>query len=821
MLELFSSEGNDSTGSERTRWVEVMVDRPGSLDSYTYQLPDGIEGVQPGDVLAVPFGSHVVGAIVLKLLEELPAELQAHKIRIVEEVVSTGLLPQHLRSLLRQVSDYYVTPLQQVVRTVLPPGILKRAQRRIQLEKTDFQTALFSELSAPAQALLGLLEQKRGDLSWRYLQQQVKHAAKGLHELQRKKLVRSYWKDGKTISPKTQQAVTLCNASPGGVAKEPLTSRQAEVLAVLRRLGGEMWLSDLVVEAKTTRAVLRALEQKEQVAIAVREKLRSPHSPQVERDAAKHLTEAQSAAVEAISEADCRTILLQGVTGSGKTEVYLQAITRVLERQQSAMVLVPEIGLTPQLSDRFRARFGDRVLVYHSSLSEGERFDAWRLMLDGGTYVIVGTRSAVFAPITNLGLIVLDEEHDDSFKNDRTQPCYHARTVAAWRSRQENCPLVLGTATPALETFTSVVGDPQRHLVLPERIGAKPLPPVETIDLRAELEKGNRSILSGVLRSALQEAIGLHQQAIFFLPRRGYSTFMQCRSCGLAMSCPHCDVSLTYHQVGYELRCHYCGYRIRKPNACPACHSVYFKEFGTGTQRVCHLLQQEFPDLRILRFDRDTTRQKDAHRKILERFRKGEADVLVGTQMLTKGIDVPEVTLVGILAADGLLNVADFRAGERAFQLLTQVAGRAGRGDLPGRVILQTYLPEHPTIAHVQSYSYDAFATMELEQRQGLGYPPFRRMICFRISSEEQDKAEAFCDKLARFLGDRVPGEILGPCPAQVERVAGRWRWQLLLKEPSDADWEVAQLAPILLPLPQRTPKGVRLSIDVDPLRLL
>ncbi len=814
-----AGEISENVPRTSARWVEVLVDRPGNLDAYTYKLPAELDFVQPGDVLAVPFGSQVVSAIALRCLDTLPEHLNVSQIRAVEDSVATGLLPAQLRSLLHRVSQYYVTPLQQVVRTVLPPGILARAQRRICLDSRDRQSALFeTSLSTPAHAILELLQgQKQGDLSWRYVRQRVKQAATGLRELQRLKLVRSYWKDGKTVAAKTQQAVTLCS----GHVDDDLTTRQAEVLTVLRRLGGEVWLSELAAAAKTTRSVVQALETKGYVAIAAREKLRAPTNPEVGRDAAKSLTEAQAAAVDAIVAAPAGTLLLQGVTGSGKTEVYLQAISRRLDKQQSALVLVPEIGLTPQLADRFRARFGDRVLVYHSNLSVGERFDAWRLMLDGGPYVIVGTRSAVFAPITNLGLIVLDEEHDDSFKNDRSQPCYHARTVAEWRSEQEGCPLVLGTATPSLETFTSVVGDAQRHLVLPERIGAKPLPPVEVVDLRAELEKGNRSVLSTTLRSALEDTVRSGQQAILFLPRRGYSTFIQCRSCGLAMTCPHCDVSLTYHQVGHELRCHYCGYRTHKPSTCPSCLSVYFKEFGTGTQRVCDKLQKEFPELRILRFDRDTTRQKDGHRRILDKFRNGEADVLVGTQMLTKGIDIPEVTLVGVLAADGLLNMADFRAGERAFQLLTQVAGRAGRGDFPGRVILQTYLPEHPTIAHVQSYSYDTFAAMELEQRQELGYPPFQRLMCFRISSEEQAAAEAFSEKVANFLSDRGWGDVLGPCPAQVERVAGRWRWQVLLKEPADSGWDLDQLETALRPLPQRTAANVQLSIDVDPLRLL
>ncbi|WP_017324141.1 primosomal protein N' [Synechococcus sp. PCC 7336] len=803
------------TEDSPTQWVEAIVDRPGSLDCYTYRLPDRLAGdtVQPGDVLAVPFGSQTVGAIALRILDRLPKGLDASQVKDVEDVVATGLLPEELRWLLERVSEYYATSLQQVVRAVLPPGILTRSQRRIRLTA---KAAGEVEIAGVGRSLLELLREKKGDLSWLFVRRTVKDASKGLRQLQQRGLAESYWQEAKSVKPKVRQVVTLC-----GDDSQELTPRQAEVLAALQRLGGELWLSEFLVEAKTTRGVVQALAKKGRVAIAEREMLRSAIAPDVNRDRPKTLTAAQAAAVEAIANASNQTLLLQGVTGSGKTEVYLQAIATVLERQQSALVLVPEIGLTPQLSDRFRARFGDRVLVYHSNLSTGERYDTWRHMLGGEIFVVIGTRSAVFAPIQNLGLAILDEEHDDSYKQDQPQPCYHARTVARWRSQRANCPLVLGTATPSLESYTAVVGDPGRHLVLPERIGAKPLPPIEVVDLRQEFDSGNRSVLSRPLREAIADVQASGEQAILFLPRRGYSTFVQCRSCGYAMTCPHCTVSLTFHQVGQQLRCHYCGYRCPQARACPECQSLYFKQFGTGTQRIVDKVQQEFPQLRLLRFDRDTTRQKDGHRKLLDRFRAKQADVLVGTQMLTKGIDIPEVTLVGVLAADGLLNQADFRAGERAFQLLTQVAGRAGRGDRPGRVILQTYLPEHPTIAHVRSYCYGDFAIAELEQRQALGYPPFRRLICVRVSSQERQKAEEFSLKVAQYLSDRIPGERLGPCPAEVERVAGWWRWQILLKEPMEREWEMAELSPLLLPLPQRTPDRVRLSIDVEPLRLL
>ena len=827
-LSLFPMDGSDSLTSSPF-WVEVLVDRPGSLEPYTYLLPDPLrqntQPIQRGDLLAVPFGSQTVGAIVVGFPKALPEGLVSSKVKAVEDIVSTGLIPDHLWQVLENVSQYYATPLPRVVRAILPPGVLTRSQRRVKLTDKGYGEEAWGAVSdsTSAVAALKLLRDRKGDLAWRFLRRTVSNMTQGLRLLQSQGLVESYWRTVKTVQPKRQLAVTLCSDRPesSGGDRE-LTPRQTEVLAVLRRLGGEIWLSELLAQAKTTRSVVTALETKGRVAIAERELLRTARGPQVSRDHAKQLTAAQEAAVQAIIAAPGgTTLLLQGVTGSGKTEVYLQAIEQVLQQGKSAIVLVPEIGLTPQLSDRFRARFGDRVLIYHSNLSIGERFDTWRQLLEPSTHVLVGTRSSIFAPLSNIGIIVLDEEHDDSYKQDQPQPCYHARTVAQWRSQQCHCPLVLGSATPALETYTAVVGDGDHHLVLPQRIGAKPLPPIEVVDLRQELENGNRSIFSRPLREAITQVQDTGQQAILFLPRRGYSTFVQCRACGHVMMCPNCDVSLTFHQVGNQLRCHYCGYTCPQCRTCPKCQSYYFKQFGTGTQRVVDYIQKDFPGLRILRFDRDTTRQKDGHRQILDQFRQGQADVLVGTQMLTKGIDVPDVTLVGVLAADGLLNQADFRAGERAFQILTQVAGRAGRGDNPGRVILQTYLPEHPTIAQVKSYSYDTFATYELEQRQMGEYPPFQRLVCFRVSSQEGEKAEQFSEKLAAYVGDRLPGQLLGPCPAEVERVAGWWRWQLLLKEPSNQSWDLAEMGKLLTPLPSRTPPQVRLSIDVDPLRLL
>ncbi|MBD2018921.1 primosomal protein N', partial [Leptolyngbya sp. FACHB-36] len=527
-------------------------------------------------------------------------------------------------------------------------------------------------------------------------------------------------------------------------------------------------------------------------------------------------------------------VLLHGVTGSGKTEVYLQAIAPVLQRGQSALVLVPEIGLTPQLTDRFRARFGSSVCVYHSALSEGERYDTWRNLLSGTPQIVIGTRSAVFAPLPNLGLVVLDEEHDSSFKQDQPAPCYHARTVARWRAELEDCPIVLGSATPSLESWLAVKGSEEpcqnsefriqnsKFLSLPTRIQARPMPPIELVDMRQELRAGNSSMFSRPLRSALEALKEKGQQGILFIHRRGHSTFVSCRSCGDVVVCPHCDVSLTYHHTHAEatplLRCHYCNYVRSLPKTCPSCDSTYFKYFGSGTQRVVQELEQQFPDLRVMRFDSDTTRAKGAHRSLLTQFAHGDADLLVGTQMLTKGIDLPQVTLVGILAADGLLHLSDYRASERTFQTLTQVAGRCGRGDEPGQVILQTYSPEHPVIQAVQRQQYEAFVDAELQQRASLNYPPYGQLILLRFSSPNaiavQKAADRVAQSLAALQADGV--EVLGPAPAPILRVARRFRWHLLLKLPPNCTAALPEVSE----LRSLCPSLVSLTMDVDPLNL-
>ena len=615
----------------------------------------------------------------------------------------------------------------------------------------------------------------------------------------------------------------------------PLTDRQQALLDHLDRHGGGRRLDRLCGEDGFSRAVLKALELRGHI----RRRALEPGAPEDRLDSSgttadqgvdttlwPELNPAQAEAVRQIqASADGSELLLWGVTGAGKTEVYLRAVAEELDRGRHALVLAPEIGLVPQLLDRFRRRFPGRVLEYHSGLGDAERLRAWRAALaarDGTPLVVIGTRSAVFLPLRPLGLIVLDEEHDSSYKQDSPMPCYHAREVARLRLNQQGGRLLLGSATPSLETWRRAQpGGAVTLLSLPERIGSRPLPPVRVVDMRHELAEGHRRLLSRALIGRLEALRERGEQAVVLVPRRGYHTFLSCRSCGEAVVCPHCDVSLTVHRVGVRewLRCHWCNHRQELGDRCGHCGSTAYKPFGAGTQRVMDQLMTELEGLRVLRFDRDTTRGRDGHRRLLDSFAAGEADVLVGTQMLAKGMDLPGVTLAAVLAADGLLHRPDLRASEQALQLLLQLAGRAGRGDRPGEVLVQTYTPEHPVIRHLVDGRYGRFLEEELVMRRSASLVPFQRACLLRISGPAATTTATAAAALAERIRPQVMAAawwLLGPAPEPVARVAGRSRWQILLHGPEDS----------ALPLPPEAdlrralPAGVGLTIDPDPLQL-
>ena len=612
-------------------------------------------------------------------------------------------------------------------------------------------------------------------------------------------------------------------SDPPDDAEQP-TPRQQELLAWLKAQGGGAWQRDLVASGFGAQ-LLAPLAQRGHL---VREQRRAEGNTGVDsasQESPQTLTAEQQAVVDAFQQVPLgRGLLLWGITGSGKTEVYLQLAAQELEQGRHVLLLTPEIGLIPQLVDRCRRRFGSCVLEYHSGCGDAERVRTWRRCLASDQpLVVVGTRSAVFVPLKPLGLVVLDEEHDSSYKQDAPMPCYHARDLALDRVVIQRARLVLGSATPSLESWVQCGPDRALTLVrLTQRISRQALPPVHVIDMRHELAEGHRRLVSRPLMDRLAALPEQGEQAVVLVPRRGYSPFLSCRSCGEVVMCPHCDVALTVHRgkAGRQwLRCHWCGHREEMENRCGHCGSTAFKPFGAGTQKVLELLSQELEGLRLLRFDRDSTGGRDGHRRLLDRFAAGEADVLIGTQMLAKGMDLPRVTLAAVLAADGLLHRPDLRAGEQALQLLLQLAGRAGRGERPGQVLVQTYSPEHPVIQHLVDGRYEAFLAQEVSLRQEAGLVPFSRACLLRLSGESPSKTATAAAVLAERLRPICQSQnwwLLGPAPAPVARVAGRSRWQLLLHGPAGSN----------LPLPpgqdlwDGLPRGVALTVDPDPQEL-
>ena len=632
-------------------------------------------------------------------------------------------------------------------------------------------------------------------------------------------------------APRSRVWVALADeAATTSASGLPLSAKQQALVDQLASDGGGAWQAQLLSSGGFSRSVLDGLERRglvRKAALVPQAADLADGPPRLDLAPSQTLTGAQAAALEQIRRAPAgQSLLLWGVTGAGKTEVYLQAAADYLAAGQGVLLLTPEIGLVPQLLDRCRQRFGAAVREFHSGCSEGQRIDTWRrcLVPGGEPLLVVGTRSAVFLPITNLGLIVLDEEHDSSYKQDSPMPCYHARDVARHRARRSGARLVLGSATPSLETWQTCQGPAATTelLRLPERIGGRPLPPVRLVDMRLELEDGHRRLISRPLMQRLGSLAERGEQAVLLVPRRGHSSFLSCRSCGEVVLCPNCDVALTVHgrSDGPQwLRCHWCDHRAEIGERCSHCGSTAFKPFGAGTQRVMEQLEKELEGLRLLRFDRDTTRGRDGHRRLLERFAAGEADVLVGTQMLAKGMDLPAVTLAAVLAADGLLHRPDLRAGEQSLQLLLQLAGRAGRGDRPGEVLVQTYCPDHPVIRHLVDGRYEAFLAEELALRRSAQLVPFSRACLLRLAGPSASGTATAAASLAERIRGQVQASgwlLIGPAPAPIARVAGRSRWQLLLHGPASSD----------LPLPAEAvlreglAKDVSLSIDPDPLEL-
>ena len=611
--------------------------------------------------------------------------------------------------------------------------------------------------------------------------------------------------------------------------REKRAFKQAEVLELALKHPA-LSAKKITVMAGTTMVTVNSLLKKGLLSLEDRQLYRNPYAegkfkpsfpmlPTVEQaKALKELTCLQNEDKSAVA-------LIHGVTGSGKTEIYLQLIQKVLEQGRQVIVLVPEISLTPQMVERFKARFGAQVAVLHSRLSEGERFDEWsKIKEENKVNIVVGARSAIFAPFNKLGLVIIDEEHESTYKQE-DNPKYHAREVAIKRAELVDAMVVLGTATPSIESYYKATLGEYKLITLKERVENRPLPTVIVKDLREELSEGHKSIFSRTLIEKIKDRLEKQEQIILFLNRRGYSTFVMCRECGLVLKCPACSIPLTYHANDNSLKCHYCDFKAKTPKICPKCSSRYIKFFGIGTQKIEEEFNNSFPSVQVVRMDVDTTGRKGSHERILDSFKNREAQVLIGTQMIAKGLDFPNVTLVGVITSDTSLNLPDFRAAERTFQLITQVAGRAGRDIKPGEVVIQTYNPEHYSIMAASEQDYLGFYLQEIKVREQLSYPPFSKLVRLVISHPEEEIAINQANLLGviyRTIIRQTQGvELLGPAPAPVEKLRNKYRWQIVLKGA-----EQQQLMTVLdkgfMEYNQIAP-GIRatISIDVDPQSLL
>lgn len=589
------------------------------------------------------------------------------------------------------------------------------------------------------------------------------------------------------IRPRNVRMVTFLQ--DGDVSRAP---RQAAVLQRLKS-EGTMALSLLAELEEGATSAVAALCAKGFVKVFEVEQMRAPYRTLPENiNCGPKLMPEQEIVLREVQKglkAGGGQYLLHGITGSGKTEIYFEAIQSVLQSEKTAILLVPEISLTPQMVERFRERFGAQAAVLHSRLSAGERYDEWRRLQTGQAKVAIGARSAVFAPVQNVGIIIIDEEHEQSYKSE-TSPRYDAVEVAAFRSRSEGAALLLGSATPSIERYYQATNGGLQHLELPSRILGRSLPTVEIVDMREELARGNRTIFSHLLFERMSQCIQKGEQMLLFLNRRGYSTFVSCRSCGYVVQCEHCDVSMTSHIGGRVMRCHYCDAQAEVPMVCPKCGLPHIRHFGTGTEKVQMELEKLFPDITTLRMDNDTTRKKDAHLQIFSDFKQGRAQVLIGTQMIAKGLDFSEVTLVGVIAADTSLFLPDFRSAEKTFQLITQVAGRAGRADKPGKVVVQTYAPNHYAVECATAQDYKAFYDIEIANRKQSEYPPFADFIRFLFVGEDEKELLHFAANLRRFIQERLKDDatwlqnllFMGDSLAPISRIKGKYRAQVLIK---------------------------------------
>lgn len=798
--------------------ARVIVDVPAKQTDkpFDYLIPDHlIDVIKPGIRVIVPFGPRKIQGFVVSLQEQ--SEFKNLK-EIIEPMDLIPVLNEELLSLGSWLTGQTLCYKISAFQAMLPAALKAKYEKKIKLVDSE---KLPNELH--------LLFQQSDSVFWEdalrlgFLSALQKEASIGTVEVVYEVKERVKKKKLKHIIPNVDP-VTL-EEMKNQIQQRAV--KQRELLDYFIHNDQPIELRKLLSRLNISSAVVKGLVEKKILIEKELEVYRDPYEDRIfQKTAPLSLTPEQKTSIgpilKTVEEELHKVFLLYGVTGSGKTEVYLQSINRVIEHGKEAIVLVPEISLTPQMVKRFKGRFGNQVAVLHSGLSAGEKYDEWRKIQRKEVKVVVGARSAIFAPFENLGIIIIDEEHETSYKQEEN-PRYHARDVAIERAKKHQCPVILGSATPSLETFARAQKGVYELLTLSKRMNNQALPTVQIVDMREELREGNRSMFSRSLLEKLKDRLEKKEQTVLFLNKRGHSSFVMCRDCGFVVNCPNCDISLTYHRFSQQMKCHYCGLESLVPNECPECNSEHIRYFGTGTQKVEEELGKILPEAKVIRMDVDTTSRKGAHEKLLNEFEEGHADILLGTQMIAKGLDFPNITLVGVLSADTMLHLPDFRSSEKTFQLLTQVSGRAGRHELEGEVIIQTYTPEHYSVVLAGDQDYDMFYQREMINRKSHLYPPYYYISLITVSHENLMKVVSVTEKITSYISSHISKEaiVLGPVASPIARIKNRYRYQCLVKykqEPSLAK----TLKTILDHYQQEAAtSGLQISIDVNPYILM
>lgn len=828
--------------------------------TFTYNLPGDLASrAAVGSRVTVPFGQKTLTGFIVALLEQPAGEVAESDIKDVEELIDEApVINPQILELTRWVSDYYFAPWGECIRAALPAGAAVVSERVLTITEAGRSQLVHLDRSSPKRLTLELFSQS-DTVTVRQVERLFSkpRALAMISQLERAGLIQTSQRVGETrMRPKLQNAVRLTGSESGVRNSEsieertaersshkartpnpeprtrnvvkPLNDKQQRVIELIRLNGEPISLSELLDEAGVTASVVRTLEKRGVVEVFAREVRRDPlaHIARHPTEVINLNSEQQAGLDQIVSQVGERrygAFLLHGVTGSGKTEIYLRAMREAVTGGRGALMLVPEISLTPVLSRRLRSDFGDAVAILHSSLSEGERTDEWRRIKQGDARVVIGTRSAVFAPVENLGLIIVDEEHESSYKQDDS-PRYHGRDTAIMRAVQANAVVVLGSATPSVESYHNAQTGKYSYVRLQARYADRALAAVEIVDMREVFKRhGKQQTFSDELKEAISDTHARREQSMILLNRRGFSAFALCRSCGLAIHCPDCDVTLTFHRYNESLQCHYCGYIRPAPRACPACEGQYIHYVGYGTEQLEARLREMFPGMNIARLDRDTTRRRGSFEQIIMEFAEGGIDLLVGTQMIAKGHDFHNVTLVGVVSVDAGLALPDFRAAERTFQLLTQVAGRAGRGDRPGRVIIQTYHPQHYSIVCAREQNYEEFYRRESNFRRSMHYPPFSALVNVLVHDKDLEKTNATASQFARELREAASGtglRVLGPAPAPISRIKGEHRVQVLIKASTRAQAREALERAMDRTLAAGAPAR-SINVEVDPMNLM